>query len=45
MRDPETAEDLWRGNALSGRSRNAELKEKIAVLLDQMRTDLSIKLD
>ncbi len=45
MRDPETFEIFGVAISYPASLGTAELKEKVAVLLDQMRTDLSIKLD
>lgn len=45
MRDPETLEIFGVAISYPASLGTPELKEKIAVLLDQMRTDLSIKLD
>ncbi|MEB2846357.1 hypothetical protein [Endobacterium cereale] len=45
MRDPETLEIFGVAISYPASLGTPELKEKIAVLLDQMRTGLSIKLD
>jgi IclR family transcriptional regulator, KDG regulon repressor len=45
MRDPDTTEIFGVAISYPASLGTPELKEKVAVLLDQMRTDLSIKMD